>query len=421
MLKTQESSILNSFPFIKDSLKFLKITLVSNFLKLIFVLVFTPFLLIATLIIRLFVKKKIDVGLGPDPMINNLYHKKALIQYGYTAETFVHSVYFITSDFDYRADLNWLGKFKYLRFLNGIVLFLRAAARYRCVYIYFSGGPLTGYTLLDIFEPFLFKLSKTKVVVMPYGGDVHDMYHAKNLLFKHAMAVDYPLYYQINDKVKSRIRRWTLQSDFVISGCDWVDHTYHWDKLMLAHFSIDLNKFANARNKSTNLNREYTANNPLKVLHAPNHKTIKGSNYILQAVEDLAKEGFPIEITFLQKRSNEEILEQIAQSDIIADQLVIGWYAMFALEGLASKKPVICYLREDLIQLYLFAGLINSRDELPFLNVDFEGIKELFKNILSKSIDLNITSEKGLRFVEKYHSINAIGKVFDEVNKKILK
>lgn len=401
--------------------RFLKNWFVSNCIHLLIAFIFAPILLFATLFIRFFVRKKIDVGLGPDPMINNLYHKKALIKNGYTAETFVRTVYFITNDFDYRADLNWLGKIEYIRYLNGIFLFLRAAARYRCVYIYFSGGPLAEFKYLENLEPFLLKLSQTKIVVMPYGGDVHDMYHARNLLFKHAMAVDYPLYYQINDKVKGRIRRWTLQSDFVISGCDWVDHTYHWDKLMLAHFSIDLTKFEKVREVGSNLNRKYSTDNPLKVLHAPNHKTIKGSNFILQSVEELKSEGFPIEITFLQKRSNDEILAQIAQSDIIADQLVIGWYAMFALEGLASKKPVICYLREDLIKLYLFAGLIDSRDELPFLNTDFEGVKNLFKRILNGHVDLNSTSEKGVSFVEKYHSIDAIGKVFAEINQKILK
>ena len=419
MTNTENKSLFPGSSFLKVIFNYFKSRLISTLIKLSFVIVFAPFLIVATIFIRIFGKKKIDVGLGPDPMINNLYHKKALIKYGYTAETFVRSVYFITSEFDYRADLNWLGKFKYIRFLNGILLFLRAASRYRCVYIYFSGGPLTEYYFLNKLEPFLFKLSQTRVVVMPYGGDVHDMFFAKNLLFKHAMSTDYPFYYQINDKVKSQIKRWTVKSDFVISGCDWVDHTYHWDRLMLAHFSIDLDKFEKSRNANTDLNRQYTPEAPLKVLHAPNHKTIKGSGFILEAVEELKNEGYPIEITFLQKRSNEEILAQIAQADLIADQLVIGWYAMFALEGLASKKPVICYLREDLIKLYLFAGLLTSRDELPFLNVGFDEIKDLLKKVLIGSIDLNKVAEKGLKYVTKHHSIEAVGKVFDEVNQKI--
>ena len=36
------------------------------------------------------------------------------------------------------------------------------------------------------------------------------------------------------------IDRWTTHSDHVISGCDWVDYMHHWDTLMSAHFSIDI-------------------------------------------------------------------------------------------------------------------------------------------------------------------------------------
>ena len=54
--------------------------------------------------------KPIDVGLGPEPLINNIYHKRALTGRGYRAETFVSSVSFITGAFDVRGDrrLAWL-------------------------------------------------------------------------------------------------------------------------------------------------------------------------------------------------------------------------------------------------------------------------------------------------------------------------
>src|SRR4030066_113282 len=44
--------------------------------------------------------RKIDVGLGPEPLISNVYHKKALIQNGYSAETFVSGVYFTPEGID---------------------------------------------------------------------------------------------------------------------------------------------------------------------------------------------------------------------------------------------------------------------------------------------------------------------------------
>ena len=46
-------------------------------------------------------RRKVDVGIGPDPLINNIYHKKSLNQKGYTAETFCYSSYYITDNFDH--------------------------------------------------------------------------------------------------------------------------------------------------------------------------------------------------------------------------------------------------------------------------------------------------------------------------------
>ncbi len=63
---------------------------------------------------------------------------------------------------------------------------------------------------------------------------------------------------------------------------------------------------------------------------------------------------------------NEKIRALMATVDIIADQLIIGWYAMFALEGMAMEKPVLCYLRDDLEKLYEATGLIQI-DELPIV------------------------------------------------------
>ena len=49
---------------------------------------------------RLRNKKFMTIGIGPHPLINNIYHKKSLELYGHKAETFVNTTYYITNDFD---------------------------------------------------------------------------------------------------------------------------------------------------------------------------------------------------------------------------------------------------------------------------------------------------------------------------------
>ena len=393
------------------------IIIFQNIEKLFLEFFIIPPSLFFSVIISRFIRKNIDVGLGPQPLINNVYHKESLQKVGYTAETFVESVYHITAEFDYRADQCWLSKYsKYQKYL-GYYLFVRSVLRYRCIYIYFNGGPLRIYKLYKYVEPMLFQLAKVKIVVLPYGGDVSDMKFCKNLNFKHSLITDYPYYYKQNSSTQKQIKRWTNNANFIVSGCDWVDYNYHWNKLMLAHFSIDINKIQLLRTEKEMINfGPFNKDKPLKIFHAPNHKIIKGTRFIEKAVTDLTREGLSIQLKVVQNKSNYEILKEINESDLVVDQLIIGWYAMFALEALSMGKPVICYLRQDLIKLYQFEGIIESEEDLPFINADIFSIKSTIRDFYFNRQKIDRIANKSIEFVEKYHSTAAIGKVFKEIN-----
>ena len=404
----------------------------TNIFLCLLISILSSFVLFILCLIARMKKKPFDIGVGPEPMINNVYHKKALELYGYKAETFVCSTFFISQEFDidFSKKYSLLKRFekiliswklrKILSFiyvinwnLRKILSFIYVINRYKCIYIYFHGGPLafTRKGFLKPLEPFFLKLANVKVVAMPYGGDVQDMQKAKNLLYKYALGADYPLFRLTSAKIANQINRWTKHANHIISGCDWVDYTYHWDTLMLAHFSIDTEQWKPKIKKNIE-------NKKIRILHAPNHKTIKGTNFFIKAVDDLKKEGFQIELIILEKKHNSEIQKAIQEADIIADQLVVGWYAMFALEAMSSCKPVLCYLREDLIDLYELAGLVKP-NEIPIINCTFKNVKKKIKELISRPEQLEEIGKKSREFVLKHHSLDVIGKKFDEINKSI--
>ena len=107
------------------------------------------------------------------------------------------------------------------------------------------------------------------------------------------------------------------------------------------------------------------------------------------------------------------------QGERAVGQLVIGWYAMFALEAMCMQKPVICYLRQDLIDLYISSGNLESESEIPIINSNIREIKATLQGILSHEIDINAAARKGSAFVEKYHSLNTIGQCFHDINQQI--
>lgn len=371
-----------------------------------------PFLFLIAVLSR-FRKRTVDIGLGPEPLINNVYHKRALALYGYKAETFVNNVYFITDEFDIRGDQSFVGRHRLLRLWIPIYLFVQAVSRYKCLYIYFNGGPLQNRKFfLWRLEPLLYKLSGVKVVVMPYGGDVQDLSRTTNLLFKAAIARDYPLFKLRRTRVAAQIDLWTRYANHIISGCDWVDYMYHWDTLMLAHFSIDLMTWQPAPEPPATTSK-------LRILHAPNHRTIKGTKFFIQAVEELVQEGVPVELILLERVPNSKVREVMASVDVVADQLIIGWYAMFALEAMSLEKPVLCYLREDLEELYVHAGLIEPH-EIPIINCAPTTVKETIRKLAQlEKAELRAIGRRSRTYVEQHHSLATVGKVFDTVNQSI--
>jgi glycosyltransferase involved in cell wall biosynthesis len=359
-----------------------------------------------------FFDRAIDVGLGPEPLINNVYHKRALMKYGYSAETFVTSLYFITDDFDRRLIFNS----RFVRLFLPFAVFLLSVVRYKCVYFYFNGGPLFHTASLWRIEPFLFRLAGVRTVVMPYGGDVQCLDRCPNLLFRHAMAMDYPAHRFRLSAIRNRIDLWSRYADHVIAGCDWVDYLYYWNTLMLAHFSIDTEVW---REVSADVeSRTPNADSPLRVLHAPNHRELKGTRYFVQAVQELSREGVPIELVMAEKLPNDQIRELIKSVDVVADQLVIGWYAMFAIEAMSLGKPVLCYLRDDLMRFYVDAALIGA-DEIPVINCSPSTVKEALRSLVARHHELRTIGRRGRAFVEKHHSLEAVGKTFDSINRSL--
>jgi len=181
---------------------------------------------------------------------------------------------------------------------------------------------------------------------------------------------------------------------------------------MLGHFSIDTDLWTplekNGADKSTRL----------RILHAPNHPNIKGTDALIAAIEQLKSEGLDIELILLRGVPNSEIREAMADADLVADQFVIGWYAMFAIEAMAMGKPVLCYLREDLIELYVKAGLV-AEDEIPLINTDLRDIAAKIRWAYHNREEIRALGRKGREFVKMHHSTEYVGSVFAEILNEI--
>jgi len=146
------------------------------------------------------------------------------------------------------------------------------------------------------------------------------------------------------------------------------------------------------------------------VMHIPSNKAIKGTSYILKAVKRL-KSRYRFEFLLLQQMGNQEIREVLKKADIVVDQLLLGTHGIASLEAMALGKPVLCYIRDDLINKY--------PADFPIVNANPETIEtELQKLLVSPQLRIEI-GKRSRAYVEKHHDSRAVAEQLIKVYKSL--
>jgi glycosyltransferase involved in cell wall biosynthesis len=80
------------------------------------------------------------------------------------------------------------------------------------------------------------------------------------------------------------------------------------------------------------------------VAHAPSDRVIKGTQYVIDAVESLRSEGVPIRLEMIEGVPHDEVVPRMLRADVVVDQLNQGWYGAFAVEAMATQRPALAYI-----------------------------------------------------------------------------
>ncbi len=83
---------------------------------------------------------------------------------------------------------------------------------------------------------------------------------------------------------------------------------------------------------------------PLRFVHMPTDRNVKGTVFFLEAIAQLKREGFDIELTLVENRANSQALAILADHDVLLDQLRVGWFGGVAIEAMAMGKPVVAHI-----------------------------------------------------------------------------
>lgn len=130
------------------------------------------------------------------------------------------------------------------------------------------------------------------------------------------------------------------------------------------------------------------------------NRNIKGSPFVLSAIERLRSEGYPVEYMYIANKPSNQMRYYQAQADIVVEQLVYGWWGSTGVECMALGKPVICYLRPSWNKQFL--KVFREYEEVPVISATTSTIYAELK-LLVENEELRL--KKGIEsrnFAEKH-------------------
>jgi len=249
------------------------------------------------------------------------------------------------------------------------------------------------FTLKDLF---LLKLFNKKIIVTFQGDDIRQAdYCKKNYKITFANDVSKNYYLKGSDDYKRWVAaQFEKHADIIYSLNPDLLNVLPAKAKFLPYTNINLDSW---KSLDTNRNKK---NNETTIVHAPTDRSVKGTKYIVDAIDKLKREGLKFNFILVENMTREKAKKIYMKSDIMVDQLLAGWYGGLAVELMALGKPVIAYIRKEDMQFIPR----QMEKELPIINATPQTIYQVLKNYLVNNRDKLVEIGKKSRiYVEKWH------------------
>jgi hypothetical protein len=131
-----------------------------------------------------------------------------------------------------------------------------------------------------------------------------------------------------------------------------------------------------------------------------NEKNIKGTSFVIEAVDKLKEEGHRVSLVNLTGIPSREMRFHQVQADIVVDQLIYGGYGSTALECLALGKPVICYIRPT--WKHFLASIYPEWLDCPIISATTETVFHELHKLVTDDVYRTRKALEGRAFAEKF-------------------
>ena len=139
---------------------------------------------------------------------------------------------------------------------------------------------------------------------------------------------------------------------------------------------------------------------PVVIAHAPTNRLIKGTRHVEAAIHALQGEGLKVELKLIDRQPWDTMPEFLSGCDVLIDQLMMGWYGLLAMEGMAESKAVIAHLRSDFTEHLLGCPVVDATPQ---------SLVEVLRALVRDPERRAMLGAAGKRYVEQRHDLRIVG------------
>src|SRR5215210_5979330 len=135
------------------------------------------------------------------------------------------------------------------------------------------------------------------------------------------------------------------------------------------------------------------------VVHAPSNRERKGTQWVVEACAQL-----PVELDVVEGVPHDVARERYARAEIVVDQLNAGWHGVFALEAMALGKPVVTYLKPELVE----RAAAGYGVRLPIVPATKETLTDALRPLVESPPLRRELGAASRAYVEQVHDIDRV-------------
>jgi glycosyltransferase involved in cell wall biosynthesis len=117
-----------------------------------------------------------------------------------------------------------------------------------------------------------------------------------------------------------------------------------------------------------------------------------------------ACEHLEVELDIVERLPHSEARKRYERADIVVEQLNAGWHGVLGLEAMALGKPVVTYLKDDVVRRTEEAFGVR----VPIVSATKETLAERLRPLVESPSERRRIGAESRAYVERVHDIDTI-------------